>query len=93
MALVHKSNLFTTALTQPVHETCTIVSRDHSCVPQVCGQVLPMGLEGKPAEGAGEEVRHCRQEHAHQGGRDRALHLPQLQVQLPSPLGTSKCYI
>jgi hypothetical protein len=44
----------------------------------MCGQVLPVGVEGGPAEGAGQEVRHSGQEHAHQERGHRALHLSQL---------------
>jgi len=44
----------------------------------MCGQVLPVGVEGGPAEGAGEEVRHRGQEHAHQERGHRALRLSQL---------------
>ena len=35
-------------------------------VSQMCGQVLPLGVEGGPAEGPGQEVHRPRQEHAHQ---------------------------
>jgi hypothetical protein len=44
----------------------------------MCGQVLPVGVEGGPAEGPGQEVHHSGQEHAHQKRGHRALHLSQL---------------
>ena len=33
---------------------------------EVCGQVLPVGVEGRPGEGTGQEVCHPRQEHPDQ---------------------------